>query len=429
MSATTLRWNRALEMARSDPQGVTKVSDGVWFVRSEGGRGSYKVVYDSKTREWSCDCGDFKDWHEPCKHIFRAYQAWFPDAGLPALQQETGPPMKKRYTQDWHAYNLAQREEHRLFQVVLRALADTIPDPAPASRGRGRPPISTPDQFFCAVRKVYSEKGARRFAGQLDDSVTQGHLDRAPGYVVSSRFFNRADITSVLEDLVTESARPVAALERGFAPDSTGIQLTEFGAWRETKHGERRRRDWLKAHALVGVRTHAIVRLSVTEKDASDYSEFAPLVRAVLDRGFVIDEIYADKGYTGRSNYRFAEDNDFDLYSPFKVNDTSRPTSGTKDVHGRRVSSRLWQQMNLYFTLHREEFDPIYHKRSNVEAVFSALKRKFGENLRSKKRVAQVNELLAKAIAYNITVLIHEIFEHGVVPNFLIDQSVLEAAR
>jgi hypothetical protein len=32
-----------------------------------------------------------------------------------------------------------------------------------------------------------------------------------------------------------------------------------------------------------------------------------------------------------------------------------------------------------------------------------------------------VNELLAKVLAYNLTVLIHEIFEHGVVPDFLQD--------
>jgi hypothetical protein len=44
---------------------------------------------------------------------------------------------------------------------------------------------------------------------------------------------------------------------------------------------------------------------------------------------------------------------------------------------------------------------------------------KFGETLKSRDRVAQTNELLAKLTAYNITVLIHEMFEHGVIPDFL----------
>ena len=35
------------------------------------------------------------------------------------------------------------------------------------------------------------------------------------------------------------------------------------------------------------------------------------------------------------------------------------------------------------------------------------------------RRNAQVNELLTTVLAYNLTVLIHEIFEHGVTPDFL----------
>ena len=79
----------------------------------------------------------------------------------------------------------------------------------------------------------------------------------------------------------------------------------------------------------------------------------------------------------------------------------------------------MWRKAFLYFQLHRDEFDAHYHQRSNVESAFSALKRKFGETLKSKNPTAQVNELLAKILAYNITVLIHEMFEHRVVPEFL----------
>lgn len=44
---------------------------------------------------------------------------------------------------------------------------------------------------------------------------------------------------------------------------------------------------------------------------------------------------------------------------------------------------------------------------------------RFGETLKSKNFTAQVNELLAKIIAYNLTVVIHEMFEHGITPGFL----------
>lgn len=39
--------------------------------------------------------------------------------------------------------------------------------------------------------------------------------------------------------------------------------------------------------------------------------------------------------------------------------------------------------------------------------------------MKSKNPVAQVNELLAKIIAYNLTVVIHEMYENGINPEFL----------
>jgi transposase len=86
---------------------------------------------------------------------------------------------------------------------------------------------------------------------------------------------------------------------------------------------------------------------------------------------------------------------------------------------GKTGGSRLWKKAFHYFQLHRDEFDEHYHKRSNVESTFSAIKKKFGETLKSRKRTAQVNEMLCKIIAYNITVLIHAMFELGINPNFL----------
>ena len=79
----------------------------------------------------------------------------------------------------------------------------------------------------------------------------------------------------------------------------------------------------------------------------------------------------------------------------------------------------LWKKAYHFFQLHREEFDEYYHKRSNVESTIGAIKQKFGETLKSKNRVAQENELLCKILAYNITVLIHEMFESGITPDFL----------
>jgi len=74
-----------------------------------------------------------------------------------------------------------------------------------------------------------------------------------------------------------------------------------------------------------------------------------------------------------------------------------------------------------YFMYRREEFLAHYHKRSNVESTFSAIKRKFGDSLRSKTETAQVNETMAKVLCHNLVVLIHEMYELGIAPVFWTD--------
>lgn len=59
-----------------------------------------------------------------------------------------------------------------------------------------------------------------------------------------------------------------------------------------------------------------------------------------------------------------------------------------------------------------------YHKRSNVEATFKAVKMKFGDKLKAKTFTAQKNELLCKFIAHNIVCVIHEMKELGIKPQF-----------
>jgi transposase len=45
-----------------------------------------------------------------------------------------------------------------------------------------------------------------------------------------------------------------------------------------------------------------------------------------------------------------------------------------------------------FYCFNRDEFLKHYHQRSNVEAVFSAVKRKFGDSVRSRNDTAMVNE-------------------------------------
>jgi len=63
--------------------------------------------------------------------------------------------------------------------------------------------------------------------------------------------------------------------------------------------------------------------------------------------------------------------------------------------------------------MNRAEFSATYHKRSNAESVFSSMKRKFSDAVRSKTPVSQTNEVLLKCLCHNLVCLIHEMHETG----------------
>lgn len=409
MAATSDRQQRAAAMSAVDPDGVQRVSENLWLVRSQSTRGRYRVELGDEG--WSCDCEDFAEWEEPCKHIYRVQLELTPEAPKSeALVSAIAP--RRTYAQDWPAYDKGQAEEMHLLEAFLRELTSEVREIPQVPGHVGRPRFPLPDAVYCAILKVYSCRSGRRARGFYQVVAERGLLSRVPSFMVASRVLNRADVTPMLERLVSLSASPLAALEEGqaIAPDSTGVQTTSFGAWREEKHGEKRVKGWLKVHAMVGTKTHVIIRAVVDDPDSGDAPRFGPLLRDSLEWGFRPGSVTADRGYLSKANYRLAADLGVQAYIPFKSNSVARIRSKT--------SPSAWRKAFHLFQANREEFDRNYHRRSNVESAFSALKRKFGENVRSKNRVAQVNEILCKLIAYNLTVVIHEVFENGIAPSF-----------
>jgi transposase len=93
-------------------------------------------------------------------------------------------------------------------------------------------------------------------------------------------------------------------------------------------------------------------------------------------------------------------------YIPFKTN-----TVEPKD-------DSIWAKMYHLFMYNREAFMFHYHKRSNAESAFSSMKQKFGDAVRSKSEVGQVNEVLAKCLCHNVCVLIRAARELGVETTF-----------
>jgi len=341
-----------------------------------------------------CNCPANRISGETCKHIM------FITVWLRHQKKKT-----KTYSQDWAAYNAAQKKEISLFDSLLSELVSIVEEPE--QTGRGRPRLPLKDVLFCAVQKVYSQLSSRRAQTLFNVAKGRDQVDHAPHYNAISKLLLREDITPLLYELVKISAAPLAGIEKDFAIDSSGFRTTCFGYYCKEKHKTQKRNVWVKAHICTGVKTNIVTDVSITRGYGGDSPEFGGLVLGTAER-FEIRDISADKAYSSRYNHEIVAQLGGQALIPFKSN-----------ASGRAGGSPFWKKAYHYFQFHWQEFEERYHKRSNVESTFGAIKAKFGETLKSKKFTAQVNELLCKILAYNITVLIKAIFVCGVNPDFL----------
>lgn len=148
-----------------------------------------------------------------------------------------------------------------------------------------------------------------------------------------------------------------------------------------------------------------ITSVDVSGWTAHDTNYFVPLIEETAAH-FGVKRVSADKAYLSHKNTQAVENLGATPFIPFKSN--SLPPS----------EDSAWSRMYHYFMFNREEFMAHYHRRSNIESAFSMLKAKFGNSVRSKGDVGQVNEALCKVLCHNIFVLVQAIHELGIEPVF-----------
>ncbi len=402
------RLARGKEIA-SHPETIEKIGVDEWSVPSQTGFGRYRVWFVGDLPR--CSCPDYEkragqEVPSPCKHIYAVLDLRLREVGQSLSAPERKP--RKQYPQH-PTYTRGQTAEMRPLDSLLHDLVADVPDLPTVTEKGGRPAIPLSDALYCAILKVYSGLSGRRACGVYENVSDRDLLESVPSYNVASRALNRPEAAAILYRLLQLSAAPLAGLEEGgaVAPDSTGVQTTSFGGWREEKQGEKREKKWLKVHAIVGTKTHIVIDARVLDANSADSPQFVPLLRGTFEAGFRPSAALADKGYLSRDNYTAATEMGLETFIPFKSN----------SIEAGQGSS-AWRKAYHLFQANREEFDRRYHLRSNVESAFSAIKRKFGEHVRSRATVAQVNEILAKLICYNLTVVVHEMFENGIAPAF-----------
>lgn len=391
------REERGMELAKGI--GISQKGQ-TWHVRSQSGKGRYRVRLDGDSPR--CTCPDYEFRQRKCKHIYAVEYT---------LKQETTPDgtttvtetVKVTYGQNWPAYNTAQTHEKTRFMALLADLCKGVQEP-PQTLGRPRLPLR--DVIFSAAFKVYSTLSTRRCMSDLHDARAKGYISKAPHYNSIIKYLEMPELTPILRELITESSLPLKAVETDFAVDASGFSTSRFVRWFDARYGHQNDvQDWLKVHLMVGTKTNIVTSVEISGRFEHE-SPYFPALLENTARNFTLEEVSGDKAYSSRKNLQLVADKGATPYVPFK------PSNRVP------IEDSVWMKMYHYYHFRRDEFLAHYHKRSNAESTFAMIKAKFGERIRSKTVAAQINEMLLKVLCHNICVLIQSMYELGIEPAF-----------
>ena len=385
---------------------IVKTPQG-WRVTSQSNTSRQYIVKLLRDRP-VCSCPDCELRHKKCKHIYAVEFYIKQEINQEGkLTQTKG--VKISYSQDWKAYDNAQTNEKLMFLKLLRELSDFIEQP---EYKFGRPNLPISDMIFGSALKVYSTFSLRRFMSDMKIAKEMNLIDNVPSFMTISNYMSEEKVTGILKNLISISASPLREVETDFAVDSSGFSTSRFGRWFDYKYGrERTQRIWLKAHLISGVKTNIVTGVEVTEGEVNDSPSLPRLVEETA-KTFRVGEVSGDKAYSSRLNLQAIENVGAVPFIPFK-----------KNVSGKRAKSSAWKKMYHYFIYKHDEFLEHYHKRSNAETCFHMIKTKFKDNLRSKGKTAQINELLLKVLCHNICVIIQEVSELGIKGEFVVEEN------
>ena len=172
--------------------------------------------------------------------------------------------------------------------------------------------------------------------------------------------------------------------------DASGIRLVGRSIWFSIRtKKEIRKKDFDKIHIAVCLHNLLIANFRISNSKRND----SPFLRKLLEPFKLLGLIIVDKGYTNKRNAEYVTKKHGAFFSPFKKNAKPKGLS-------------IWVYLQKAWKAFPSIFRGIYYQRNKVEAVFSALKRRYGEQLYSKLWYMRRREMAIRFIAYNVRIIV-----------------------
>ena len=273
---------------------------------------------------------------------------------------------------------------------ILLSIAFLLP--LPERKGRGRRPFDCRLMLVLWIlrillRKKYADyESEMRYDKRLIEMLK---LDNLPCKSTVNNYafqFNLAFLTAFNRKLIGAwIKKPVDLLL-----DASGIRLVGRSIWFciRTKR-QILKKDCDKIHIAVSLCSLLIANFKISNSKKND----SPFLRKILYPFKILGLIIVDKGYSGRKNATFVANKKGAFFCPFKSN--ACPTG-----------LNIWNSLYKLWIFFQSSCEAIYHQRNKVEAVFSALKNRYGDQLYSKKWYMRRREMAMRFIAYNVRIII-----------------------
>ena len=180
------------------------------------------------------------------------------------------------------------------------------------------------------------------------------------------------------------------------------ITTTGLPRWFSVKHGKDvMKRGWIKLHSIVDISTRVILNYNITDTHTSDIKGMLSMIENLpaigngrlfcLDKAYLarqICDMIAQRGWIPRI----------------------MPKSNTVYKNN---GSQAWGDMLRTYRDQQELFLDEYHQRSIIEAVFGAIKKMYGDQLRSRIFERQKRDVTIRIICYNIELVARSQVESG----------------
>lgn len=260
----------------------------------------------------------------------------------------------------------------------------------------GRPNSDLKEIIKNMLIMSYNGTSYRRTQSELKLLQSIGIIEKIIPRTTLNDYYNQEEIKNILEKLITLTATLFTEQEDTLILDSTWLGLKMYAGGHikvYRSHKTPNLEKCRKIHTAILKNSKMIAVAITTIGTANDNPLFKKIILKAT-KNFNIKTVLADAGYLSKDNYALCQEQGIQAYIDFKKNSVTT-----------RSGSIQWRTRLREYKNNPEKWHEIYRYRPVIEGVFSAIKRKNLNWLRSKKPISQDIELLLKVLVYNLTII------------------------